>query len=273
MISINSFIYVKNKSGPTPLLWITPLSSLAIEDLAKPIFDEYVHLKSCVTNVTSYHHLYCVQKLNNYVLKFLGFKMSAVESETLHPNRKPSITDVTKPVVMFLYYMGKYFRDQKQYNNIYKLVLNSAAHVVTKTPKFYCTIPILNYLHLLKVNERNKCKVLSHLHINLSKLTGQPSYLCSLLSVSHRSNRSPSHITFSRRVLTSRLKIANRSHLLLFCGSVSHLVYVTLRITSLFHLSLVSDLSTSLALNFSFTVLFLLSLYSPLSYLRTDISF
>ena len=47
MISINSLIYVKNKSGPNPLPWITPLTSLAIEDIAEPILVWWVrpHIK------------------------------------------------------------------------------------------------------------------------------------------------------------------------------------------------------------------------------------
>jgi len=45
--------------------------------------------------------------------------------------------------------------------NRLQLVLNSAARAVTKTPKFHHITPILKYLHLLKINERIKYKVLS----------------------------------------------------------------------------------------------------------------
>jgi len=52
--------------------------------------------------------------------------------------------------------------------NRLQLVLNSAAHAVTKTLKFHHITPILKSLHGFKINERIKCKVLSHM--NLSKL-------------------------------------------------------------------------------------------------------
>jgi len=70
----------------------------------------------------------------------------------------------------------------------------------------------------------------SPLHYTSLK-TGQHSYLHSLLLFpSHRCTRSSSVITLSRPSLTSRLKIASISfyHLLLFCGTVCRLIYVTL---------------------------------------------
>jgi len=103
--------------------------------------------------------------------------------------------------------------------------------------------------------------------------TGQPSYLCFLLSFPfYRSTRSSSLITLSRPSLTSRLKIANRSfHYyapILWNNLPSHLL--RLFITSLLFL-----FQTRLCLIFqplfslrswkpiSFTLPFLLSLYLP----------
>jgi len=57
--------------------------------------------------------------------------------------------------------------------------------------------------------------------------TGQPSYLRSRLSFpSHRCTQSSSHITHRRPSLTSRLKLQIDLIiiLLLFCGTVSHLI-------------------------------------------------
>jgi len=91
-----------------------------------------------------------------------------------------------------------------------QLVLNSAAHDVIKTPKFLHTTPILESLHWLKINERIKYKARSLTYKSLK--TGQPSYICSLLSLSSlHSTRSSSLITRSRPSFTSLLKIANRS--------------------------------------------------------------
>jgi len=90
------------------------------------------------------------------------------------------------------------------------LILNSAARAVTKTPKFLHITPILKCLHWLKTDERIKYKVLSLILKSLK--TGQPSYICSLLSLpSHHSTRYSSLITLSRPSLTSCLKNANRS--------------------------------------------------------------
>jgi len=47
--------------------------------------------------------------------------------------------------------------------NRLQLVLNSVARAVTKTPKFLHITPILKSLHWLKINDRIKYKVLSHI--------------------------------------------------------------------------------------------------------------
>jgi len=150
--------------------------------------------------------------------------------------------------------------------NRLKRVLNSGASVVTKTPKFHHITPILKSLHLLKINERIKYKVLSLTYKSLN--TGQPSYLRSLLSSpSHRCTRSSSCITFSRPFLTSHLKIANRSFYnsapVLWNNLPSHLRQVVHHVTpSLLNLP-VSDLATSLFLNELKTYLFHSSLFPP----------
>jgi len=59
--------------------------------------------------------------------------------------------------------------------NRLKHVLNSAAHAVTKTPKFHHITPIFKSLHWLKINERINYKVLSLKYKSLK--TGQPFYL------------------------------------------------------------------------------------------------
>jgi len=57
--------------------------------------------------------------------------------------------------------------------NCLQLVLNSAARVVTKAPKFHHITSILKSLHWLKINERMKYKVLCLTYKSLK--TGQPS--------------------------------------------------------------------------------------------------
>jgi len=124
-----------------------------------------------------------------------------------------------------------------QSSNRLQLAMNSAARAVTKTPKFHHITPILKSFYWVKINKRIKYKVLSLPYKSLN--TGQLSYLRSLLSFSsHRCPWSSSPINLSRPSLTSRLKLQIDliTILLLFSGTVSHLIYVTLLITSLLHL-------------------------------------
>jgi len=91
--------------------------------------------------------------------------------------------------------------------------------------------------------------------INLSNWsTFLPHYLS---FPSHRSSHS-SLITLSRPSLNSCLKLQTDLSIILFlfCVTVSRLIYVTLLITSLLHLSVICQTICR-------TVLFLLSLYSP----------
>jgi len=96
---------------------------------------------------------------------------------------------------------------------------------VTKTPKFHHITPILKSLHWLKINVRIIQDSLSH--INLSKLVNLLTSTLFLLL-------SPLVALLSPLVL--KLQIDLSIILLLFCGTVSHLIYITLLITSLFHL-------------------------------------
>jgi len=131
----------------------------------------------------------------------------------------------------------------------FQLVLNSAASAVTQNSQVsshYSYSKSLHWLNLvwfdsfyvralLKINEIIKYKVLSLTY--KSGKTGQPSYLCSLLSfTSNLCTRSSSPITLGRPSLTSRLNIANKSYC--HCAPVlwKSPIYVTLFITSLLHL-------------------------------------
>ena len=90
------------------------------------------------------------------------------------------------------------------------LVLNAAAHAVTKTTKFHHISPILKSLHWLKINERIQYKVLSLTYKTLH--SGHPSYLHSLFSLNRNSStRSASLVSLNRPYNKSRLKITNRS--------------------------------------------------------------
>jgi len=112
-----------------------------------------------------------------------------------------------------------------------------------------------------------KYKVLSLTYKSLK--TGQPSYLLSFPA--HRCTQSSSLITLSRPSLTFCLKIANRSFYhsapVLWNNLPSHLRLIFHHVTPFISNSLVSDLLTSLFFKklktHSFTLLFLLSLYSP----------
>jgi len=54
--------------------------------------------------------------------------------------------------------------------NHLQLVLNSAARAVTKTPTLHHITSVLKSLRWLNINAKIKNKVLSSIHINLSKL-------------------------------------------------------------------------------------------------------
>jgi hypothetical protein len=62
-----------------------------------------------------------------------------------------------------------------------QLVLNSAAHAVTNTPKFHHITPILKSLHWLKISEHIHSKILSITYKCL--LSDKPAYLRKLLTV------------------------------------------------------------------------------------------
>jgi len=139
--------------------------------------------------------------------------------------------------------------------NRLRLVLNSGARAVTKTPQVHHITPILKSLNWFNINERMKYNV-------ISLTTGQPSYLRSLLSFpSHRCTRSSYLVTLSPS-LNSRLGFANIYLYLsapVLWNSLSHLIiYVTLLITLLLHLYLthLSDLPTSVFLKKLKTFLF-----------------
>jgi hypothetical protein len=94
--------------------------------------------------------------------------------------------------------------------NCLQLLLNSTAHVITKTPKFSHVSPILKSLHWLKIKQRIDYKIISLTYKTLQ--TQQPKYLRSLLTVNNNSNtRSSSVLTLLRPPNSSRLKITNRS--------------------------------------------------------------
>jgi len=108
--------------------------------------------------------------------------------------------------------------------NRLQLVRNSAARAVTKTPTFDHITPILKSLHWLK-RESNTRFTLSLIY--KSRKTGELSYLRSLLSL-------PSHRCISLLLLSPlvtlllplvlKLQIDLIIILLLFCGTVSHLI-------------------------------------------------
>jgi len=122
--------------------------------------------------------------------------------------------------------------------NHLQLILNCTARSVNKTTTFHHITPILKSLHWLKINERIKYKVLSFTYKSLK--TGQPSYLRFLLSYLHivLLDLLLSPLVALLSPLAFKLQIDLIIILLLFCGIVYHLIYVTLFITSLLHLYL-----------------------------------
>jgi len=119
---------------------------------------------------------------------------------------------------------------QREFNLI-QLVLDSAARAVIKTTKFRHITLFLESLSWLETDERFKYKVLSLIYKYLK--TGQPSFIRSLLSFpAHCSTRSPFLIVSPLVALLTALSII----LLVMCGTVSHLIYVALLITSLLRL-------------------------------------
>jgi len=91
-----------------------------------------------------------------------------------------------------------------------RLILNSSAQAVTKTPKFDHITPVLKSLRWLKIVQRIQYKVASITYKVLQ--SEQPSYLHSLLNVqSNRTTRSSDIITLHRPSVRSRLKVTDRS--------------------------------------------------------------
>jgi len=119
--------------------------------------------------------------------------------------------------------------------NRVQLVLNSSARAVTKTSKFHHITPILKCLHRLKISERIKYKVLSLSHINLSKLVNllTPALFFHSLHivVLGLPLLSPSIALLSPLVLKYSIDLS--IILLLFYGTIFHLIYVRLFLTSL----------------------------------------
>ena len=91
-----------------------------------------------------------------------------------------------------------------------QLILNSAAHAVSKTPKFCHISPVLKSLHWLKIEQRIQYKLLSITYKTLQ--SRQPTYLFTLLNVqSNRTTRSSDTVTLQRPSVRSRLKLTDRS--------------------------------------------------------------
>ena len=89
-------------------------------------------------------------------------------------------------------------------------IQNTLARTVVKAPKFCHISPILHSLHWLKINERIEYKILSLTYNVLT--TSQPTYLKDIISVQPpRSTRSSSVVTLARPMVSSSLKITNRS--------------------------------------------------------------
>jgi len=136
--------------------------------------------------------------------------------------------------------------------NRLQLVLNSAARIVTKTPKFHHITSILKSLNWLKMRESNTRFSLSH--INLSKLVNLLTSALFFHFLHIDVLGLPLLSPFSRPSLTSRLNIANRPKSFYHSAPVSwsnlpsHLRQVVHHVTPSIPNSLVSDLSTSLFL-------------------------
>ena len=104
-----------------------------------------------------------------------------------------------------------YFNINSQQLNKLKLILNSAARAVTKTPKFHHIIPHLKSLHWLKIEQRIQYKILS-LTTYKSLQYNKPSSISDLLTIQPtRSTRSSAVVTLQRPSNPSRLKIFDRS--------------------------------------------------------------
>ena len=102
------------------------------------------------------------------------------------------------PISLFIKHIS--VSDTTGQTNRLQVIQNSVARAVVKAPKFCHVTPILESLHLLKINTY---KALT---------TAQPTYLHSLISVQPpRATRSSSVVALSRPPTSSSLKITNRS--------------------------------------------------------------
>jgi len=119
-----------------------------------------------------------------------------------------------------------------------QLVLNSAARAVTNSPEFHHTTAILEILQWLKINQIIKYKVLTHTYksLKLVNLLTFTFFFYSLHIVLLVLPLWPLVALLSLLVL--KLQTYLNNILLMFCRIVSHLIYVSLLITSLLRLHL-----------------------------------
>jgi hypothetical protein len=103
-----------------------------------------------------------------------------------------------------------YYNLPKASINRLQSIQNSLARAVTKSPKFSHISPILKSLHWLKITERIQYKIITLTYSSLQ--SSKPVYLRTLLAPQPpRPTRSSSHLTLSRPLNQSSLKICNRA--------------------------------------------------------------
>ena len=126
-------------------------------------------------------------------------------------DRKTACTIATSLTHSKLDYCNSlYLNINSQQLNRLQLLLNSAAHAVTKTPKFHHITPHLKSLHWLKIEQHIQYKILLLTYKSLQY--NKPSSISDLLTIQPtRSTRSSAVVTLQRPSNPSRLKISDRS--------------------------------------------------------------
>ena len=153
------------------------------------IFDQCIYMHEHVTSVcrVAYCHLKNIHCWKTFLTQ-----------ETL-------ITVVQAYVASRIDYCNTLLWSISDYNiNRLPRMQNSAAHIVTKTRKYYHIIPILQNLHWLPVRQRIYFKILLIIYKSINDMA--PEYLCELVSnrKSSRTLRSSSQIPMQVPVI--RLK-------------------------------------------------------------------
>jgi len=147
-LNFSSLVYQNNSLNSIILPFIYLTKSYSHLSILLVIFDKNLSLAQHTTSISKS----CF--LNICDLRHIRNTTDQTTACTIATSLIHSIIDYCNSLLLNL---------PATHTNRLQLVLNSAARAVTKIPKFHHITPILKSLHWLKINERIKYKVLSHM--------------------------------------------------------------------------------------------------------------